>query len=141
MNIAAKMQLKHMLIRHEVVRLKPYRDTLGKLTIGVGRCLDTKGITNAEAMQLLDNDIADVFNDLMARTSWFRFLDPARQVAMCDMAFNLGINGVLNFHDMCAALERKDYNTAAKEMLDSLWHKQVGKRAEELAEIIKTGKI
>lgn len=69
---------------------------------------------------------------------WFTTLDDIRQKVVIDMAFNLGVNGVLSFKNMIQALKEKDYDKAAEEMLDSLWAEQVGNRADRLAKMMRT---
>lgn len=132
------MSLRDQLIRHEGLRLKPYRDSVGKLTIGVGRNLDDSGISEAEALHLLDNDIAAVKATGM-RHDWFRKLDPVRKDAILNMAFNMGWPRLLGFRQMIAALERMDYEEAAREALASKWADQVGNRAREVSEQLRTG--
>ena len=129
-----------MLIRHEGLRLKPYNDTVGKLTIGVGRNLDDVGISEREAMVLLSSDI------LQAKTSaakifWpeFESLNEARQSALIDMAFNLGEGKLRGFKSMIAAIKNGDFDSAAFHALDSKWATQVGHRANEIAEMLRTG--
>ena len=130
--------IEDQLILHEGMRLKPYRCTAGKLTIGVGRNLEDKGITYDEAMFLLRNDIAEVTAQL-ERFDWFRALGPVRRKVLVDMAFNLGMAGLLGFQKMIAALARGDYKAAADEMVDSAWYHQVGTRARRLVEMMRTG--
>lgn len=132
-------ELADMITRHEGVRLKPYRDTVGKLTIGVGRNLDDVGITGYEAAYLLENDIAKARSELRRAFHWFSNLTCQRQDALTDMCFNVGLPRLQGFKKMVAAMEKQDYETAAVEMLDSKWAEQVGARATELAEIIKSG--
>jgi len=127
-----------MVMRHEGVRRKPYRDSVGRLTIGIGRNLDDVGISEAEARYLLANDLQEIQTEL-ARLAWFPPLNSARQMAITDMAFNLGLPRLLNFSRMIAALTANDYAAAATEMLDSRWATQVGARAQELAQIIREG--
>lgn len=131
--------LLDQLVRDEELRLKPYRDSVGKLTIGVGRNLDDVGISRDEAMALLANDIAHARAELEQYLPWTGGLDDVRQSALVNMAFNLGIGGLVKFHNFLAAIEAKDYKTAAAEMLDSVWAKQVGDRAHRLALQIETG--
>lgn len=142
--------LQEQLERHEGLRLKPYRDTVGKLTIGVGRNLSDKGISHDEAMMLLDGDMAEARRD--ARTlPFFIDLDSVRQDVVTNMVFNLGLTRLNHFRKMKAALEAGDFHTAAAEMLDSKWAQQVGDfpprpghpyggRAWELAQMMRTGK-
>lgn len=132
--------LEDMLIRHEGLRLKPYRDSVGKLTIGVGRNLDDVGITEEEARYLLKNDIQKAVVEAK-RFRWYAKLNNPRKQAIIDMIFNLGPSRFLGFKKMLAALEAGDYEAAAREMLDSKWAQQVGRRATELAEIMRTGEL
>lgn len=125
---------------HEGERLKPYRCTAGKLTIGVGRNLEDRGITRDESAMLLANDIADMERELQRALPWVARLDEVRQRVLVDMAFNLGIVGLLNFKRTLATIETGDYQQAATMMLDSKWAKQVGQRAERLARMMATGK-
>ncbi len=127
------------LILHEGLRLKPYRCTAGKLTIGVGRNLDDKGISKEEALFLLRNDIATVTTQLQ-KYDWYINTDPIRQKVLIDRAYNLGVGGLLQFRRMIAALGRGDYEGAADQMLDSRWAVQVGYRAVRLAEMMRSGR-
>lgn len=130
--------IEEQLILHEGLRLKPYRDTVGKLTIGIGRNLDDKGISEDEALFLLRNDIAEV-TEALSKYAWFTALDPVRQKVIIDMAFNLGVAGLLRFRQMIAALERGDYLAAAAEMVNSRWYAQTRLRAIRLVEMMRTG--
>lgn len=131
--------LQQRLVRHEGLRLIPYRDTLGKLTIGIGRCLDTRGITEDEAMILLNNDIENVKNNIAKSCPFVLGLDQTRQDVLYEMCFQLGLNGILKFPKMLAAMRDHDYETAASEMLNSAWHAQTPARCEELAELMLNG--
>lgn len=131
-------RLREMLIRHEGLRNKAYVDSVGKITVGVGRCIDSLGISNDEAMLLLSNDIARI--TLEAGTlNFFNSLDVIRQDAIMDMLFNLGLTHFLEFKKMISALCAGNYSEAASEMLSSSWASQVGPRAIELAQMIRTG--
>ena len=122
-----------------IARLQPYRDTVGKLTIGYGRNLDDCGITQRDAEQMLREDVEDARTALLTALPWFRRLDPVRRAVLVDMAFNLGPAGLLKFGRTLSAVEQGDYETAAVEMLDSKWAGQVGQRATRLAEMMRTG--
>lgn len=124
--------------KHEGLRLKPYKCTAGKLTIGYGRNLDDNGITGSEAEALLYNDIQNCYAECVKFPFW-NTLNEARQTVLLDMCYNLGISRLKGFKKMLAALGRGEYETASKEMLDSKWAFDVKKRATELAEIMKTG--
>ncbi len=132
--------LRQRIARHEGKKLKPYRDSLGKLTIGIGRCLDTKGISDEEAFYLLDNDIAEVKQQVAKALPWIQYMDDVRRDVLFEMAFQLGVNGLLAFKNTLAYTKAGDYVSASKNMLQSAWATQTPNRAEELAEIMKTGK-
>lgn len=129
-------QLEKELKRDEDLRLKPYRDSVGKLTIGVGRNLDDNGIREDEAINMLRNDIQQSRQEL-APYHWYRMLDSRRKDVLINMHFNLGLPRLLTFKNMIAAIECGDYATAADEMLDSKWANQVGERAVRLARIMR----
>lgn len=125
---------------HEGERLKPYRCTAGKLTIGVGRNLEDRGITAEESAYLLGNDISGFYAALLRELPWVAQLDDVRQRVLLDMAFNLGIAGLLGFRNTLATIKAGDYEKAGPMMLQSKWAEQVGKRAERLSTMMVTGK-
>lgn len=131
--------LKAELRRDEGVRLNPYKDTVGKTTIGVGRNLDDVGITTEEADYLLENDIGRAAAGLDRALPWWRNLREVRQRALLNMAFNLGLPRLLGFKGMLGALQAGDYAAAAAEARDSAWARQVGARAERIAQMLKEG--
>ena len=131
--------LERQLFRHESMVLKPYKDTVGKLTIGVGRNLDDMGISEDEALFMLRNDIRRCQYELVANILYWDSIDEVRQDVLLNMCFNLGISRLRSFRKMWNAIKDKDYETASVEMLDSRWSQQVGNRAKELANIMKTG--
>lgn len=131
--------LREQLIRDEGERLKVYKDSVGIETIGVGRNLRDKGISRAESAFLLDNDIDEYTAAVTHALSWAEQLDPVRREVLVNMAFNLGIYGLLQFKNFLIALRARDYNAAVAHMLDSKWAAQVGPRAHRLAAQIRTG--
>lgn len=133
------MTLREQLLRDEGCLLKPYRDSVGKLTIGVGRNLDDVGLSLAEAEYLLDNDISRATAAVLARLPWAMHLDEVRRGVLINCCFNMGIGGLLGFTKMLAAFERGDYDEAARELLASKYATQVGLRAERLATQLVTG--
>ena len=132
-------KLTEQLIRHEGLRLKPYKCTAGKTTIGVGRNLDDRGITAEEATMLLENDIEVSKKDLISLFPIVASVSQPRREALINMCFNLGINRLSRFRKMWAAIANDDWDSASKEALDSMWARQVGRRATELAEQLRTG--
>lgn len=131
--------LVEQLIRDEGIVLHPYTDTVGKVTIGVGRNLTDVGITQAEATYLLVNDIQNATDHLAKALPWSGRLDDVRHAALLNMTFNVGIGALCAFTKFLAALQAEDWKTARNEMLDSTWAKQVGARAQRLAMQIETG--
>lgn len=126
--------------KHEGLRLKPYRCTAGKLTIGYGRNLEDVGISQSEAEQMLYNDIQNCYAACIKLPCWNK-LNEARQAVLLDMCFNVGFAGLQKFKKMLAALEVGAYSRAAFEMLDSKWARQVKSRADELAQIMEKGQL
>ena len=132
-------KLIKQLKKHEGLRLKPYRCSSGKLTIGIGRNLDDKGISKPEAYMLLANDVHECINQVKKNIHFFDKLNDIRQNVLINMCFNLGIHGLLKFKKFLAALELGDFEDASIEMLDSRWALQVRTRATELSSQIRTG--
>ena len=134
-------ELTEMLRKHEVVRDKVYLCSAGYETIGVGRNIseDGLGLSDDEINYLLNNDIKRVREELTEEYYWFAGLDEARQDAMIDISFNLGQTRLRGFVKSLEAMAREDFDTAADEFMDSKWSEQVGERAVEVTEIIRTG--
>jgi len=131
------------LVRDEGEVLHAYADSLGYLTIGVGRLIDKRrggGITKEESRYLLSNDVDKVVEQLDRDLSWWRGLDAVRQRVIANMAFNLGVGGLLKFKNTLAYIKAGDYKKAAAGMLSSLWAKQVGVRAKRLAYMMEFGR-
>lgn len=129
------------LVRDEGLRLKPYKDTVGKLTIGVGRNLDDVGISEAEAKHLLENDVARTVAALDRALPWWATLDEVRQRVVLNLAFNMGVGKLLEFKNTLAAMQAGNYVGAANGMLASKWATQVGARAKRLAKMMATGGV
>jgi lysozyme len=138
------------LTRDEGVRLFVYDDATGlpirpgtivrgHPTLGIGRALDVEGITAAEASFLLADDETAGNAALSQALPWFQALDPLRQRVLAEMAFNMGINGLLGFHDTLAAVQSSNWQMAHDGMLASHWAQQVGGRAQRLATMMLTG--
>ncbi len=155
MTEALMNRIKAQLIRHEGLRLKPYRCTAGKLTIGIGRNLDDRGISQKEAYAMLERDIQDCEQWLIDEIpEVYNKLDEVRQSVLLNMCISipqsrfaslrepcyLGINGLLGFNNTLAFIKAGDWERAANNMLVSRWAKQVGRRAIELSELMRKGK-
>ncbi len=127
-----------LLNRHEGCRFKPYKDTVGKLTIGVGRNLDDVGLSQDEVDYLLMNDINKVLTKLQKLNYW-NVLSDTRKLVLVDMAFNLGYAGLMTFNKFLGAVSDRKYEEASRLMLQSKWAKQVGQRAVTLSAMMKQG--
>jgi len=131
-------EIKSMIKRHEAFRPYVYYDSQGYPTGGYGHAfLDRSPISHAVAELLFQEDFARTASNYdKLKLS----LDPVRRSVVYDMLYNLGLSRFRRFKKMLKALRSKDYEKAADEMLDSLWHKQVGGRAKELVQMMRTGK-
>jgi lysozyme len=111
------------------------------ITVGVGRNIDPNGgigLSDDEIDYLLKNDIERCRQEL-GTLSWFVNLDPVRQDALINLCFNLGFTRLLGFKNAMSAMAVGDYDTAADEFLDSRWAIQVGMRAIEVTDMIRSG--
>lgn len=131
-----KRMAKEMLRRHEGLRLTVYECSAGKKTIGYGRNLEDRGITEAEAEWMLDNDIQSTEQSLVSSFDFYKDLDVVRKAVLIDLAFNIGMAGLKGFKKMLKALEQGDYSEAAIQLLDSRYANQVPNRAMELARLL-----
>ena len=155
-----RTKLIEKLILHEGLKLEVYQDTLGIDTIGIGRNLEDHGIsqeelndmdiprighiyeygiTEADAVYLANNDVQIVEEELLNAHPCVAELDAVRQLVLVDMAFNMGVPRLRKFKKMWAAIHDEDFQTAAKEMLDSRWANQVKSRSVKLANMMHTG--
>ena len=133
-----KQRLFTQLRLHEGVEHKPYKCTAGYLTIGVGRNIEERGLSDDEIDYILSNDVDIVIDELGRTYDWFFDLSEVRQRVIADMVFNLGLPRFSQFKNMIAAIEAEDYVQASNEMMDSRWAEQVGLRASRLAEMMET---
>lgn len=95
--------------------------------------------TRAKAEAVLIADIERHNAELLRKAPWIAKLDPVRQDALFNMAFNLGVEGLLQFKNTLAAIKAGNYVGGADGMLQSLWARQVGNRAARLAHMIRFG--
>ena len=126
---------------HEGLRLKPYQCTAGKWTIGYGRNLEDNGITKFEAEQLLTHDVAGVIMQLSDAIDGWHCLNEARKAVLVNMAFNMGVNGLMKFKKTLGYVRLKMYKEAGVEMMDSKWSVTVGGRAVELSDQMIKGEF
>lgn len=122
--------------------LHEYKDHLGYSTIGVGRLIDNRkggGITEEESAYLLNNDVTKIVEQLDKRLSWWTKLDDARKGVLVNMAFQMGVDGLLGFKNTLKMIESGQYEAAARGMLQSKWALQTPSRAKRMAEQMRTG--
>ncbi len=131
-------EMSDLIVKHEGIRKFPYKDTTGHTTIGVGRNLDERGITEDEAIYLLKNDIDNCINELSERLYWFESAPDKVKMVLIDMCFNCGIFGLLTFRNTLEHIKNGNYELAAEDMLKSQWAREVGPRALELTQILKS---
>jgi lysozyme len=116
---------------------KPYQDSKGVWTIGYGTNITL--ISRDEAEWLLHNRLSLAADALLAALPWAEALDDARLRVLVDMAYNMGVARLLEFHNTLAAVQRHDWQAAHDGMLASQWAKDVGRRATQLADMMRTG--
>lgn len=143
------------LVVNEGLKLHPYYCPAGHLTIGIGRNLESNplsdeekayighsvkdGITEDEAFYLCRNDLKKVQADLDRELPWWRDLNYDRQFVMIDLCFNMGIRKLLQFQKTLNSIATGYYIRAGEQLMQSLYAKQVGKRAERNAKCLQTG--
>ena len=121
-------EVKQMLVRHEGIRIFPYKCSENYLTISCGRNLETNGISEEEAMYLLDNDIKRVKEELnMNFGAWRTMPEKARMVCI-DMTFQMGITGFMKFKKTRQLMELGMWLEASEEILDSKYNLQTPSR-------------
>lgn len=128
---------KTMIKRHEGFRDYVYMDSAGYWTIGYGHALHPRSKMPKPVLEALFE--YDYANAVTSYDTLGLDLDPVRQAAVTDMIFNIGIEGIERFKKMMAALKAKDFETAADEVVNSIYYSQVGNRAREIEHMIRTG--
>lgn len=131
------LSLREQLVRDEGgYQAFVYNDSVGVATIGVGRNISKtgEGLSIYEQDLMLNNDITSKTIEVLRAIPASVALDTIRFEVLVNMAFNLGIAGLLKFPKFLAALRSANYTLAATEMLDSTWAKQVGARATRLSQ-------
>lgn len=128
--------------RDEGEILHAYQDHLGFWTIGVGILIDKRkggGLLPEESEFIFKNRLRLIDEALSKRISWIKKLDPARRGVLLNMAFQMGVDGLLGFKDTLATIETGNYQKAAAEMLGSKWAQQTPARAQRLSNQMRTG--
>ena len=134
--------IEQVLLREEGFRRSAYTDSLGFLTIGIGKLIDAKkggGISMSEAFFLLRNEVGEKEAILRDALPWFSALDEVRQCVLVSMAFQLGTTGLFGFHTTLRAVAERQFDAAAESMLRSRWATQTPARALRMANAMRTG--
>ena len=124
-------EIKDMLIRHEGLVPFPYKDSSNppKITIGVGRCIESVGITEDEALYLLHNGVEGVLDELDQSWNIWRTFKPEAQMVCIDLVFNMGIVGWMRFVQTRYHMENGDFLAASEELLRSKYARQLPSRS------------
>lgn len=125
------------LIAHEGLRLKPYKCPAGKLTVGYGRNLDDKGVSESEALEMLYNDVRACLDDLRGVFPEFDQYPENIQLVLTDMRFQLGSRGFCGFRMMIRAVDNMDWPEMIRQMKDSAWYGQTPTRANNLIRMVE----
>lgn len=127
--------------RDEGYRQFPYMDTAAppRMTIGHGLNLTDVGLSKEESQTIVAMRLRKIDQHLIQALPWYVSMTERRRNALCGMAYNMGVQKLLTFKDMCAALNAGDFDKAAAEALDSVWATQVGERAKRIAQALKEG--
>ena len=148
------MNVIDLLKKHEGFRSRVYRCTANKETIGYGYNLDAnplhltvfeldrlknKGIAEKTAENLLIDQVYKIKFELDKEIHWWLKINQTRRDVLIDMAYNLGVGGLMQLKKILDKIEEGDYSQASIAMLDSKWSKQVHGRANELSEMMRTG--
>ena len=134
-------QLETCLINHEGLEHHVYVDSLGFSTIGIGRNISHTGpgLSTDECLYLLRNDIQRVTSEI-TDYGWFKSQDSVRREVLIELAFNMGVNGLLEFKETLNLIQNKKYSQACAALQDSKWSHQVGKeRVENICKRLETG--
>lgn len=137
------IELHNQLRRDEGEVLHAYKDSLGYWTIGIGILIDERkggGLRPEESEFIFNNRVRLVRSELIGKLSWFTRLSEARQGVLLNMAFQMGVSGLLGFKNTLRTIESGDFERAANEMLMSKWATQTPKRAKRLSIQMATGK-
>lgn len=133
--------LKKELLREEGKVNYAYKDHLGYLTIGIGRLIDKRkggGLSDSECLYLLGNDISEKQEKLFKALPWLKRHPEPVQRALMNMAFQMGVGGLLKFKRTLDFIKKKDYTNAANNALKSKWARQTPARAKRVTNLIKS---
>lgn len=132
-------KLEELIRLNEKEKLFPYKDTVGKLTIGIGHNLTDKGISRAVSAMIFQEDLDEAKSTLFKAFPWVTKLDEVRYAALVDMTFNMGINSLKKFVTSMPFIRDGNYKQAAITLRKSLWYRQTESRGVKITKMIETG--
>ena len=145
--ISGDDEVKAMIKRHEGVRNKPYKDSLGLWTVGVGHLIgDGKSLPPDMDRVFSDDEVNTLFEEDYAvhkkaaeQIPGFNDLNATGQGALTDLTFNMGGKWYKRWPKFTKSISEGDTETAAKSLEDSKWYSQVGNRAPEIVAMVRAG--
>ncbi len=132
-------RLRAQLILHEDYRDRPYVDTVGQITVGIGHNISAQAIAPDIIERWYTEDVAEALKTCHALYPDFDVYDEVRQRVLLDLAFNLGITKLRKFYATNAAIRRGQWDLAAIHLQDSHWFSQVKTRGPRLVRMLRTG--
>lgn len=134
--------LEQRIIEHEGIKKSVYKDSLGLWTIGIGFLVDPSknaGLSVEECMMILRSRIKNLEQQLL-QYKWFTIQDVVRQGCLIELAYNMGIQGLLKFEKFLGFMGERKCSAAAKELIASKWYTQVGKaRSNDIIKRVREG--
>lgn len=134
--------IRKMIKQHEGYRGRIYIDSVGVPTGGYGHAFLTGSPLSQPIWELIfEEDFQRTVNDYDYLVEEYNLdLNPVRRGVLIDMLFNLGLSKLLRFKKFIRAMQLKDWERAADEMINSRWYNQVGTRAVKLVKMMREGK-
>ena len=129
--------LREQLTRHEGYATKPYEDSVGKLTIGIGHNLADVGLSDDAIQLIFHEDIERAVADCQKMFPNWHDIPDVKQVILCNMMFNMGYTVLSRFKQFRDAISKKEWIRASQEMEDSRWFRQVKGRGVELRDLMR----
>lgn len=140
-------ETKEMIKKHEGVRTKPYQDSLGLWTVGVGHLIgDGKTLPKEWDRELSMKEVDELFDKdyeehkkMAEKTPGYEKANEKGKAALIDLAFNMGGSWYKKFPNAAKALKEGNYEKAADELQNSQWYKQVKGRGVTIVGMIRDG--
>ena len=144
------MNLKESIKIHEGFRSSVYLCPTGHPTVGYGfRVADLSPdelALNAGALEPMSKEVAEKILDIKITKfkkqvynalPWLTYAPMDIQDALCEMAYQMGVAGLLGFKNTLAMIKERRYREAAENMLKSKWATQTPERAKQIANLVR----